>query len=54
MEDKDTIINILLQTRNNLMDQILGLQLRIAKMEPLMPKEPANDDLSGSNVQRDS
>lgn len=45
-DDKDILINILMQTRNSLMDQILGLQLRIAKMEPLMPKEPTNDNVS--------
>jgi hypothetical protein len=44
LDDKDLLISILRDQRNSLMDQMLGLQLRIAKMEPLMPKDPINDD----------
>lgn len=44
MDDREMVINLLVQQRNSLMDQITGLQLRIAKMEPFMPKEPVNDD----------
>jgi hypothetical protein len=42
--DKDLLINLLIGQRNSLMDQMLGLQLRIAKMEPFMPKDPVNDN----------
>ncbi len=45
-DDKDIVIGIVIGQRNNLMNQLVELELKIQKMLPLMPKEPTDDNVS--------
>lgn len=44
MDEKDIVIQVLNNQRNDLMNQVTALQIKVAKMLPFMPKEPVNDD----------
>lgn len=43
MDDKDIVIGILIQQRNNLMNQLTDLQFQLWKAT--QPKDPQNDNV---------
>ncbi len=46
MDDKDIAISVLINHRNNLMNQIVELEVKVQKMLPFMPKDPVDDNVS--------